>query len=80
VEYPDKDKVKAFHDALEAIRADPDAFRDDPKRIVPALDDHATRVFKGMHKLEYDCLLEMDEQMKKAGFTIESGGISVRMV
>jgi hypothetical protein len=80
VEHADDKKVKALHGALKAIREDRAAFKQDPKGKVSDLEDDAAAVFKGMSDSEYDCLLQVDEKMEKAGFAIGSGDFSVRMV
>jgi hypothetical protein len=80
VAHVDDKKVKALHDALTAIGEDTEGFKANPKGKVPDLDDDALAVFTGMNKSELRTLLEVDEKMKKAGFTIESGKFSVRMV
>jgi hypothetical protein len=80
VEHAEQKKVKALHQAMKAVRADREAFKNDPKGQVSDLDDAAADVFSGMSDAEYDALLQVDEQMEKAGFTIASGGFSVRMV
>ena len=78
--HADEQKVKALHQALKAIKDDRAAFKNDPKGKVAGLNDDAAAVFKGMSDAEYDSLLEVDEKMQKAGFTIASGNFSVRMV
>jgi hypothetical protein len=72
--------MKALHEALTAIDKDRAAFKADPKGKVPDLDDAALAVFTGMNDAELQTLLDVDEKMKEAGFTIGSGKISVRMV
>ncbi|MEN3312217.1 MAG: hypothetical protein V7645_1546 [Actinomycetota bacterium] len=78
--HADDKKMKALHEALKAIREDPAAFKDNPKKKAPDLDDDAAAVFAAMSDAELQCVLETDEAMKKAGFTIGSGDLSVRMV
>jgi hypothetical protein len=77
---PDNKQVKALHEALKAAKHDREAFRSDPKGKVSDLDDAAVKVFKGMSDAHYDALFQVDQQMQEAGFTIASGGFSVRMV
>ena len=76
----DDKKVTALDKALKAIKKDAAAFKSDPKGMVPDLDDQAAAVFKDMETTELTQLLEIDGKMHKAGFTIATGGISVRMV
>ena len=73
-------KVKALHGALAAMRENRAAFKANPKGKVPDLDDDAAAVFAEMSDSVMDCVLETDEEMQKAGFTIGSGSLSVRMV
>lgn len=80
VEHADEKKVKALHDALKAVRTDRAGFKSDPRGKVSDLDEAAAAVFSGMTDAEYDALLQVDAQMQEAGFTIASGGFSVRMV
>jgi hypothetical protein len=80
VAHADDKKVKALHRARKAIREDRAAFKHDPRSKVSDLDDDAVAVFKGMSESEYDSFLKVDEKMEEAGFTIESGNFSVRMV
>jgi hypothetical protein len=80
VAHVDDKKVKALHDALTAIGEDPEGFKANPKGKAPDLDDDALAVFTRMSDSELQTLLDVDKEMKKAGFTIESGKFSVRMV
>jgi len=80
VAHLDDKKAKALHGALKAMREDPAAFKDNPKGKVPDLEDDAVAVFQGMEPNQVAQLLEVDEQMEKAGFSIASSGFSVRMV
>jgi hypothetical protein len=76
----DDRKVKALDKALKEIRKDAAAFKSDPKGKVPDLDPEAAAVFQSMSPTELQVLLEVDEKMETAGFTVGSGNISVRMV
>jgi hypothetical protein len=76
----DDKKVKALAGALKEIGKDAAAFRADPKGKVPELDPEAVAVFKSMSPAELQSLLAVDQEMMKAGFTVGSGNLSVRMV
>ena len=76
----DDKKVKALDQALKEIRKDAAAFQSDPQGKVPDLHPEAAAVVQSMSPAELQVLLELDEKMEKAGFTVGSGNISVRMV
>ena len=56
------------------------AFQSDPQGKVPDLHPEAAAMFQSMSPAELQVLLEVDEKMETAGFTVGSGNISVRMV
>ena len=72
--------VKALDKALKEIRTDAAAFKSDPKGKVPELDQTAASAFSAMTLTELQGLAEADDTMKKVGYTVSGGGISVRMV
>jgi hypothetical protein len=74
------DDVKALDKALKEIRKDAAAFKSDPKGKVPELDETAAKAFAGMEVPELNSLAEADDTMKKVGYTVSAGGVSVRMV
>jgi hypothetical protein len=80
VAHADEKKMKALHEALNAIRENPAAFKANPKGKVPDLDDGAAAVFAGMSDSELQCVIDTDDAMTEAGFTMGSGSLSVRMV
>jgi len=74
------DDVKALAKALNEIRKDAAAFKSDPKGKVPELDQAAANAFAEMTPTELQGLAEADDNMKKIGYTVSAGGVSVRMV
>jgi hypothetical protein len=78
-----EEQARALYDALTEIRKDAGArkaFRDDPKAVVPGLDDEAAEMFKRMSDLELACIAWVDENMEAAGFTHDVEGFTLRMV
>jgi hypothetical protein len=71
--------VIALDKALKEIRKDAAAFQKDPKGKVPELGD-AAKEFAKMSPTELQSLAEADDTMKKVGYTVSAGGVSVRMV
>ena len=74
------DDVKALDKALKEIRRDASAFQKDPKGKVPELNETAAKAFAEMKVPELESLAEADDNMKKVGYTVSAGGVSVRMV
>jgi hypothetical protein len=74
----DPRKLQQLQSALEAIRADPKKFKENPAGA--GLDPEVAEVFGGMSELELLLLLHVDEKMEKAGFTVKAGGAEGRMV
>ncbi len=74
------DDVKALDKALKEIRKDAAAFKSDPKGKVPELKQHEANAFAAMTVTDLQCLAEADDNMKKVGYTVSTGGVSVRMV
>jgi hypothetical protein len=74
------DDVKALDKALKEIRKDPAAFQKDPKGKVPELGEPAAKAFAAMNVTELQGLAEADDTMKKVGYTVSAGSVSVRMV
>jgi hypothetical protein len=74
----DPRKLQQLQSALEAIRANPKKFKENPAGA--GLDPDVAEVFGGMSELELLLLLHVDEKMERAGFTVEVDGIECRMV
>jgi hypothetical protein len=72
--------VNALDKALKEISKDAEAFQKDPKGKVPELDETAAKAFADMKVPELKSLTEADDKMKKVGYTVSAGGVSVRMV
>jgi hypothetical protein len=72
--------VNALDKALKEIRKDAAAFKSDPKGKVPELDQTAAKAFADMEVPELNSLAEADDKMKKVGYSVSAGGVSVRMV
>ena len=78
-----EEQATALRDALNEIRKNArarEAFRKDPRSVVPGLDDEAAEVFKRMSDLELACIAWVDENMEAAGFTHDVEGVTLRMV
>ena len=65
---------------LKEIRKDPAAFKSDPKGKVHDLKQPEADAFAAMSVAELQGLAEVDDNMKKIGYTVSAGGVSVRMV
>jgi hypothetical protein len=74
------DHVEALDKALKEIRKDAAAFKSDPKGKVPELDANAAQQFGDLSVSQLQGLAEADDTMKKVGYTVSAGGVSVRMV
>jgi hypothetical protein len=74
------DDVKALDKVLKEIRKDAAAFKSDPKGKVHDLKQPEANAFAAMSVTELQALAEADDSMKKVGYTVSAGGVSVRMV
>lgn len=74
------DHVIAMDKVLKAIREDLAGFKNDPMGKVPELDPKAANEFGKMKPDELKGLTQADDNMKKVGYAVSGGGVSVRMV
>ena len=74
------DHVKALYQVLKEIRKDAAAFKSDPKGKVRDLKQPEADAFAAMSVTELQALAEADDNMKKVGYSVSAGGVSVRMV
>ena len=80
VAHVDDDKLQGFAALMDAINNDLEGVLNDPDRALKDVPEDAQEVIRGMSELELLVLAQVDERMKKAGFTIKGGGVIVEMV